>query len=296
MSQQATKVLILILLTAVILFGPALAYNFEYVNVSTKVNVTNTGPSILQVIVNQGSNIVLNAGRTIAINCSVSILDYNGFGDIQGVNATFYYSLNASNQANDNNEHYNDSTCTEIDTDGNYANYTCIFDVEYYAFNGTWWCNATVIDDWNFTDIAWNSSTISSLYAINVTPGLLDFGNLSVGDNSTTIVANVTNWGNRNINVTVEGFGVTPGDGLAMDCPVENITIENLKFSLNASDTLNQRTNLTSGSALNVTNLTIISRLSDSTVTYNSTYWQLYVPPNPFGVCTGFIQFTASIA
>ena len=173
--------------------------------------------------------------------------------------------------------------------------YLCNFSVDYYAANGTWYCNATVIDDYNFTDVGWNTTNISALYALNVTPSI-DYGNLAVEDTSVNKTANITNYGNMAINISLYGYGVTSGDGLAMNCTVGNISVENEKFSISVSDDYAAKTALvgTPGSPV-LMGLTSPWRRDDSTPVTNTTYWQLYIQPNPFGVCNGSIVFSAEV-
>jgi len=61
---------------------------------------------------------------------------------------------------------------------------------------------------------------------------LIDYGDMAVGATSTVQEANNTNIGNRRINISVYGYGHTPNDGLAMNCTIGNISVENEKFSL----------------------------------------------------------------
>lgn len=290
------KIAIILCFLALIIFTLNLsvsnfAYNFEYVNVTSKVNITNAYPVITSIIIDQ--NIVLNAGSTKLINCNVSLYDWNGANDIVKVNATLWdnNSVNYTDPLNNNTLYFN-SSCLNVTANGYYANYTCSFDVWYYAKNGSnWICNATVIDNYNFTDYEYNLTTINSLFAINVTP-TIDFGDMAVGDIKNNITANVTNFGNMPINVSVNGFGETPGDGLAMKCAIRNISIDNMKFSINGTETWTQKTNL-STTLKNITGLTVPKRTAD--MTWNTTYWDLYIPPseNPFGICNGTVVFTA---
>ena len=269
------------------------AYNFEYVNVTTRVNVTNARPEVDYVKID--SNILLNAGSFKVVLCNVSLHDWNGYSDIANVNASFWdnNSVNFSSP-DDNNTHYTNSSCVNVSQSGYYANYTCKFNVWYYANNGSNWVyNATVIDKYNFTATGQNKTSIQAYYALNVT-SLIDFGDMAVGDYKNNVSANVTNFGNYNINISVDGYGAVNGDGLAMKCDIRNITLPNLKYSLNETDWLS----LPGGSALtdspvNMSGLTVPKRVTD--VVWNQTYWHLYVPPteNPFGVCNGTVVFTA---
>lgn len=261
-------------------------------NVTTKVNVTHAMPEIDNVKVDQ--NILLNAGTYKTVYCNVSLHDWDGYGDIANVNATLWDNNSAVfDDADDNNTHYTNTTCRNASQNGYYVNYTCGFNVWYYANNGTnWICNTTVIDYNNFTDNEQNTTSIQAYYALNVTSPI-DFGDMVVAEKKNNVSANITNFGNRMINVSVSGFGVTPNDGLAMKCTIRNITLSNLKYSLNESNWDAPGAISLTGSATNITGLTVPKRTTG--VEWNQTYWHLYIPPseNPFGVCNGTVIFTA---
>jgi hypothetical protein len=168
--------------------------------------------------------------------------------------------------------------------------------VQYYANVGPWSCNVTATDDYAFNNVSrqqWNinHTFINPYFALNVT-SLIDYGNLAVGDISTVQQANITNFGNTNINVSLYGYGNVTGDGLAMYCEVGNISVQNQKFNLIGGGDVSLYTNLSS-TAQQVPGLTIFQQTNDSQRVVNQTYWLLYVPPNPFGRCNGTVVFQA---
>ncbi|MFA6073375.1 MAG: hypothetical protein WC758_04645 [Candidatus Woesearchaeota archaeon] len=285
---------VVILVTFVSIVGFVSSYNYEYVNVSTRVNVTNAFPEVLNVTVGvpAPTNITLNAGSTRTIYCNATIRDWNGYNDLTNVNATFYYFLNQSSEVDDGNVHYTNTSCSESINDGQYlANYSCALDIKYFAYNGTWYCNVTAIDNKNFTGSLNASTKINPLYALNVTD-VIDYGNLSVTDYSENITAAITNYGNMNINVSVLGYGLTQGDGLGFVCQLgTNISVQYQRFASTAQPWSSKiplaATNKDMGA-------TLLKQTDDLTPVTLDTYWQLYVPPNPFGLCTGTVRFTAT--
>ena len=96
------------------------------------------------------------------------------------------------------------------------------------------------------------------------------------------------------LNITVEGYATTRGDGLAMNCSLNgNITVDNEKFSAASATAYAAKTSLVStAGGLMIPGLSILKQTNATAVT-NSTYWQLYIPPNPAGNCTGYVIFTA---
>jgi hypothetical protein len=269
------------------------SYNFDTENITTQVNVTSAQPDVVAVSINAGQNVTLNAGSTTQVVCNASLRDWNGYNVITAVNATLYYYLNLSGQSDNKHQHYTNTSCIQMENDGLYnVNYTCTFQVYYYALNGTWNCNVTVNDTNGFTGTGNATTNINAVYALNVT-NVINFGNnLSIGQYSGNITANVTNFGNRAINVSVLGYGRTQGDGLALVCSRgSNISVNNERFYNSLVD---WNIKIPLSNVNQDMNLTVPRQLDDFNQSIYATYWQLYVPPNPFGVCNGTIRFTAT--
>jgi hypothetical protein len=275
-----------------LLFLPSFveAYNYEHVNVTSTVNITDAMPEILAVEAEQ--DITLNAGGNTTITCNATIRDWNGFNDLSSVNGTFYYYLNESSDPDHRNVHYTNASCEEVSNDGEFiANYTCSFTLAYFANNGSWSCNVTAEDTFGFTDSANNTTSINALFALNVTD-VIDFGDLAVTETSSNITANITNFGNMDINVSVLGYGEVEGDGVGLVCEHGgNISVENERFSGIEVPWDNK---IPLAATAQDMNITIPQATEESNPEIWSSYWQLYVPPNPFGECNGTIRFTAT--
>ncbi|MCD6464683.1 hypothetical protein J7L02_04160 [Candidatus Woesearchaeota archaeon] len=275
--------------------------NYKNVTIDTVLNITNAAPEVLAVVINGGENITLNAGVNTTVICNVTIRDWNnnysaGVNDNIRVNATFYYYLNDSNDPDDPNVHYTDTDCPYNSSIDDYTGiYRCEFHVRYFANNGTWYCNATVIDSYNNTGNGWNDTVIYPIWALNITPTIVDYGNVSVSEYSDPPrQVNITNIGNQAINASVTGYGSSFGDGLAMVCTIRNLTIKNEKYSRDPSVTIDQMVNLTSSFQM-IYNLTLPKQTQEGTLMFNSTYWRINVPveENPWGHCTGYLIFSA---
>jgi len=135
---------------------------------------------------------------------------------------------------------------------------------------------------------------------------MIDYGEVGVTENSSLIQANLTNFGNININVSVDGWGgdnETLGKNLSMICRratdganLANISIGYEKYSTDQNALFNNMINLSSYQT-GVTNFTLYQRLNDSSPKFgydkNATYWRIYIPPGTTGYCNGTIRFTA---
>jgi hypothetical protein len=282
--------------------------NYVNVTVDTTVNISNSPPQILSLIIDEvvaGENVTLLAGRTRTVYCNFTVRDWDGTADINRSNATLWHSSSLINNSNDNNDHYFNSSCVQVGTSGLYDSlYQCAFDVQYYANNGTWYCNATVADHYyfsqpneNYTDTGQNTTIFNNLYALNISTKLIDYGEVAVEDYSAEQIINVTNFGNRDINVSVRGYGVNESDGLAMNCSAQgNITISNERYAITSGVAFGSMNQL-SGTNTNIDVLQVSQRINDTQANWNSTYWKLYVDPTnvPAGICNGTVVFTATI-
>jgi len=281
--------------------------NYNNVTVHTNLTITHSKPDVLNVTISEAlnlsaKNITINAGTTKNVICNATLRDWQGFNDITLVNATLYHVATSNNSANDSyNNHYTNATCITNSSLGPFTGwYICSFDVMYYANNGSWICNVTVSNSYtknnsNFTGVGYSTTIFYPVYALNVTDGI-DYGGVAVEDYSTPDkVANLTNLGNMGINITVEGYGVSRGDGLAMNCSLTgNITADNERFSVLTAQTFAAKTSLTSNPGGVIIPGLTMPKQTNASLIRNSTYWQLYVPPNPAGNCTGYVIFTAT--
>ncbi|RMD45945.1 hypothetical protein D6829_00735 [Candidatus Pacearchaeota archaeon] len=286
------------------------------VTVLTKLQVGNVYPEILNVSINDdASSVSLTPNNTKLVSCVAVIRDYNGEGDISNVNATFYDSAVAGpTTADDNNYHYTNTSCALNNSFGSYNGYSdnayltlanCSFYVWYYANPSNWYCNVTVNDSIGWTDTNWDNISISQLLALGL-PDIIDYGTVNATEVSDEQTANVTNYGNVAVNLSLEGYAVTQGDGYAMNCTlgnVQNITIDYEKYNLTNSNpgtlTLTQfeanYTNLTSSAVVKFFNLT--ARQNDTqNEAIKPSYWRIYVPKGVAGNCTGHIVFGATTA
>jgi len=262
----------------------------------TLLNVTNAPPFVLNVIVTSPIN--LHPNGTVLVYCNGTVQDYNGWSDITLVNATlFEYSISKAEFTDHNRTHYSNSSCLNVSSSGLESNFSCEFTMYYYADNSTWRCNMTAYDTYMASDNAIGNGTINTLIALTV-PDVIDYGAVAVTNSSQNIQANLTNVGNKAINITMRAYGRNPGDNTAMVCTVGNITYTDQHYTMNpALEWISRPTPSNNGFGL-IANLTIAQMNNSLALVLNTTNWILNLSstlggPGPAGVCNGTVEFTA---
>ena len=237
------------------------------------------------------NEITLSAGTIRPVNCTGIVTDLLNASNIIGANATLYYSLNSSSASDNNLVHYTNTSCDLTQFNFTHDSFSCGFNVWYYANNGTWNCSIAVFNNQSASAFASNNTIIDPLYAVNITDGV-EFANAQSGFISNNVTVNITNFGNMPVNVTLQGYALAIGDNIGMNCSDNtNITISNIRFSINASDNFNQKTQMSG--AIQSLNLKIAKQIN-STQIFNSTYWQITPDPGSKNrVCGGYVIFSA---
>lgn len=293
------------------------ATNYTNATVIAKLNVTNTGPNITSVVLDdladdQPDEIDLTTNTVTAVYCNATVWDYNGWQDIDpdSVNATIYINNTGDvtiDSADDNNNHYTNRSCGSCvpGPTSTEAICDCRFAVQYYANATVWKCNISITDkggtgkpgeELNFSDSGTSTATITKLLALDTPTTVLDYGNLSVTEISAAIERNVTNVGNVDFNLTTRGYGSdneSVGQNVSMICDFGNITFGNQRYVVG--------NNVTFGAMKNLTNQTLDSNFTFSQKTddnnlgleFNETFWRLEIPLSVGGICNGTIIFGA---
>lgn len=295
-------------LPSVLSWGPNA--NYSNISVRTTVHVTSSIPEIMSITCNDGTPVLLVPGGAQNVSCDIVIRDFNGGESLIGANdsgvntTTLYYIANLSDDTDDNNTHYTNISCTTDGTGwGNlseFINWTCGFSVLYYANNGTWNVNVSVHDRYNGSNYnvsSTSTTSIEALYALNVT-NLIDFGDMFVGETTQDpgVQANITNFGNMDINVSLYGYGAedyASYSNYAMICTVRNISLSDERYSFSDVETFITMSSITNSPVL-LPDLTLPQQTNDSQQVINATYWKLYVNAtvNPYGQCNGTVVFT----
>jgi hypothetical protein len=260
-------------------------------------SVNASGPLITGMAIN--SPIVLQSATTALVTCNATVTISDILRDISILNATLYDTSSAGTfSPDDNNNHYTNTSCEQTGKDGVDENYTCSFNIWYYANNATWECNMSAMDADNMTAISNISSVVNEIVSFGVNSSVLEYGSLNV--TNTSGISNITmyNFGNKPLNVSVLGFAMAEQDGLAMVCEMNtNISIEFERYSVNPELSYEDMISLTSTSAM-VANFTLYQRITDNghDNDMNSTYWRISVPPPAASNCSGVITLAATKA
>jgi hypothetical protein len=256
--------------------------------------VNATGPRITGVSIRTPIN--LQAATAADVQCNASLVLGDITNNVLIINATLYDPLEAGMfSQDDNNNHYTNTSCEQTGKNGVDENYTCSFNLMYYANNATWVCNFTAMDEDNMTAAANNSTLINELVSFAINSSVLDYGLLNV--TNTSGIRNITmyNYGNKALNISVLGFAVEEDDTLAMVCDMNtNISIGFERYSVDPEISYEEMINLTSSSVM-VANFTLQQRTNDLAHGHdaNSTYWRISVPPPAASNCSGVISLAA---
>ncbi len=256
--------------------------------------VNATGPLITNVVISDP--VTLQTGGQTRVWCNATITP-QGVRNVTRVNATFFdYSASFALDSDDNNYHYTNASCSNVTLSGTDNNYSCSFDVWYYANNATWTCALTAQDTSNLTSSDEINTSIDALVAFNLT-SVIDYGELQASNVSDEQTLTLFNLGNVPINITVEGFGGVRHDNFSMTCGADgNISVDEERYSA-TNHAYAQMVPLTNDSVL-VANFTLFQRTQDNghTTDSNMTFWRMRVPFGSFSACSGSIIVSALAA
>ena len=274
----------------------------KFENTSNRYMLHNVTIQNLRPIVNNVGSIPLIElvpGNNLSITCNATITDYNTEHDIRIVNASLYQEIIGSTSADDFNYHYSNSSCVNLSSNVFERNYTCSFDVAYFANNGSWVCNISAFDYSNSTLSNYTPTFVNDLLALDVSPSAIDFGIMSPSQTSSEDVnVTITNFGNLPLNLTIDVYGSADGDNVSMSCAGGgNISIKNERYSVFYGLPFSEMQNTSDDPAL-VTNFTLFQRTNDMSYgnDRNLTFWKVSVPAGIRGICNGTVVFGARAA
>lgn len=293
----------------------------ENQTVRTILNISNAKPIIYDILLDDSVSsparqIELTANDTVDIFCNISVTDFNGFEDINLSNVSAILWRNDSNvdfheSANDFNSRYENSSCntvidacTSITADN--TSCECRFAVQYFAYNGSWTCQARVEDAGGISspllilnDTRNTTSEVQTLVGV-AADGTLDFGDVAASQTSPEIDFNISNVGNVILNYSFYVFGgaddgtlanLTNYPNVSMVCEQGgNITDTAMRYDVNTG-TAYAAMNRVNSSPIGVVGLVGHPReddvLTNSGNETNETFWRIRVPITVGGTCEG---------
>ena len=248
-------------------------------NVTVSNSVPTAGP------ITCTNPIAPTACANITESCWVLINDDNGQGDIASWTGELYDSgAQPGGCTAEVADKCYVGSCTNVSYNSTAYNLTCTYNFRYFARDAeiNWTARINVTDKNPSTGSNTNTAlTVTNLTAIDVTQTYLDFGTLSVGQQSSAVTTTVQNCGNFNMSVSVSGTN--------LPCNSQGtINVGNMTY--NATSTL-PGTNLT---ASNVASGLDVLKATADTGSSSSLYWWIKIPTGVKGVCSGNVTFTAN--
>ena len=239
----------------------------------------------------------------VEVNCTGTAEDLDGEADIDSAWGYAYLQSEGYGAADDNVNHYTDSSC-DIDKttgDGNQATITCSFNISFYAVNGTWECNITVNDTVNLQGSGTDTTAMKELLALDVEDGEIDFGSLAIGDDTgtTDFTKAINNSGNVNMTIDLNPWGAAFNDGTSMNCTTGTLDDTDLRVATSATQAYAGRTQLTAdaGTGTSVPSFYIAPQTSGVNPSQGTLYFGMGIgaTETPTGYCTGNLMFTAIV-
>ncbi|MDD5086415.1 MAG: hypothetical protein PHV16_01555 [Candidatus Nanoarchaeia archaeon] len=240
-------------------------------------------------------NIDLNHGSVKLVYCNFTVSDNDGVDDIEEINVTLYHNSVSPENEDDNNNHYTNNSCVIANSAEKSQDYVCSFSMYYYSNPGQWKCNITVNDKSKADDTAETTLNVNELTALYISESVIDYGELKAENVSEDDVnLTITNYGNKDINISLEGYAISEQDGLGMICEQSNISVEYQRYSTQFNQDYNEMVGLTSA-AQQIEGFTIPQKTNDLVYEDDQTrvYWKIKIPAGARGNCTGRIKIIA---
>ena len=186
--------------------------------------IMSHSPVISNFSLNDSQDMILIEGATTTIQATSTVSDQNGYADIVSATSTIYRSGVGPMCSANNNSCYQiaSSSCSFTDCSGSSCTLVCSADVQYFAdptdasstYAGeNWLARVQVEDDSGKMDVETSFGVeLLTLYALSIEQNI-DFGSLSVGQNTgaTNATTTIVNTGNANIDIQLAGTDLTGG-------------------------------------------------------------------------------------
>ena len=244
----------------------------------------------------------LTPNSTTLVTCIGVVETYSHIDSIENLTSVLYADSSSASASDDNNFHYTNNSCYLNKSYGTSkeGQFFCSFEVEYYANSETWNCLANVTNNMSMIALRTDTTFMNSLLAIGVN-STINFTTVDSTKLSSEKIIQIVNYGNVKINLSLSGYGNSQGDGESMICTENNISIENMKYSVSLStlgevapeDAHLYYTNLSSVPVVEPYGL---DARQDDLINdaINETYWRVYVPRDVRESCQGSIVVGAT--
>ncbi len=279
--------------------GGALHYS-RYAQVKTD----GVAPTVSNVTVNGGLDISLTEATTSSVSWTATVTDLDGYNDITSVTGRLYRSGVAGAQTCtlDDNNCYQDASCTLSSCSGNSCTATCTVGMQFFAeptdsgstyASEYWrgWVKATDSDSKTGEDFsAANTPDVNTLRALN-TDASIGYGSLLAGDDTGAVnqTTTVTNTGNVSIDVLISGTDMCTD---YPTCSANSFAVTYQEYST-ASFSYGSGTSLTSSSV--TVDLSIAKPTVSPSNSSSQLYWGIEIPSiQPVGVYSGEVTISAT--
>jgi hypothetical protein len=257
-------------------------------------------PLLTNYTLNAAQDITLTPGATTTVYATGTVIDLNGYDDLDYATTTIYRSGVGSTCSLDENNCYPvaSTSCSFSACSGNSCELSCYADIQYHAdptdegaYSGQeWLAEITAVDDAGYTDtqttLGVDLLTLRALTSSSTIP----YGDLAVNSdtNDYNATTTITNVGNDAIDISVEGTDLTFG---ASSIGVTNQLYATTTFDYGTCGTP-PCTSLT-GAASNL-EVDLLKPTSTTTPITDDLYWGLFVPTGVAGAThEGTNTFTA---
>ncbi|MBR9693102.1 hypothetical protein GOV07_04200 [Candidatus Woesearchaeota archaeon] len=254
---------------------------------ATFTQAANDAPVFDAITIPSSTNIML--GGNVIVWCNATITDLQGASTITMVESYFHRADWDYSDADTPSSHHT-GNCSSTPVDADTVDYACNFTLPYYARSMNWTCTYRVVDELGYESFGINNSFVEPLYAFNLTPQFIAYGLINPGNISGERSVTVTNLGNAELDMALDGYAQVNGDGLALVCDVGNTSIEDERYAISSGLSWSVMTQL-SDVAIQADEFNLPPR-NESFDGEKDIYWRVRLGVPQKGNCTGFVTFT----
>lgn len=229
--------------------------------------------------------ISLTEGTSTTISATGTVTDLNGYTDIVSATSSIFRSGVGGTCTSNVNNCYPVPSCTLSNCAGSSCTVTCSADVQYLAdptdavsanSAEAWLANLRIQDASGLSATAQaTGADMNTLYGLTVTTPPIDFGSLSIGENTgaTTSISTIANTGNAPIDIDIAGTDLVGPSGPSGAIPVGQQAYATSTFNYGSCSVCQFLT----GSATHL-EVDLPKPTATSTTVSDDLYWGINVP------------------